>query len=473
MDKIEFVFNNKKTTIDFETDNYTPNTTLLQYIRSQDGSKGTKEGCNEGDCGACTVTLVEKINGKLTFRAINSCVMFLPSVHGKQIITIEQIGTENKLHPIQQIFVEQHASQCGFCTPGFIMSLFAQKAQKINSTQEDLVEAIHGNLCRCTGYRPIVVSSEKIAQISDLSRFQNYVAEDKIDSINNKDTITIQKDEYEYYIPFTFAEALRLRKKHPDAVINSGSTDLVLRVTKRKEKIHKIIDITMIPEIKNIEQDTYNFIFGAGTNIEDIYQFSKNNLKPMEEMLSVFGSKQIRNRASIGGNIATASPIGDTLPVLFALEASVIVKNAKNERTIKLSNFITAYRQTALKPDELIYKVIIPKPSNDKKIKSYKISKRTNLDISTVSAGFTLKLNNNKVEEIILAYGGMAAMTKRAINTETHLIGKEWKEANILEAAEILKEEFSPLTDARSSSDSRRIMAKNLLIKFYEDTKLN
>lgn len=473
MNKIEFVFNNKKTTIDFDTDNYTPQTTLLQYIRSQDGYKGTKEGCNEGDCGACTVTLVEKVKGKLKFKAINSCVMFLPSVHGKQIITIEQIGTENKLHPIQQIFVEQNASQCGFCTPGFIISLFAQKAEKINSTKEELIEAIHGNLCRCTGYRPIVVSAEKIAQISDLTKFKTYVAEELIDSINTKETIIIKKDDYEYYIPFNFEEALKLRKAHPDAVINGGSTDIVLRVTKRKEKIYKMIDITMIPEIKNIDEDTENFIIGAGVNIEDLYQFSQNKLNALSEMLSVFGSKQIRNRASIGGNIATASPIGDTLPILFALQASVVVKNLENERKIKIEDFITGYRQTDLKADELIYKIIIPKASKDKIIKSYKISKRTHLDISTVSAGFSLKLNNNKVEEIILAYGGMAEMTKRAVNTEKHLIGKEWKEANIMEATEILKEEFTPLTDARSSSDSRRIMAKNLLIKFYEDTKLN
>ena len=473
MNKIEFVFNNKLTTIDFDSEDYSPNSTLLQYIRSKDDTKGTKEGCNEGDCGACTVVIVEKINGKLNFKAINSCVMFLPSIHGKQVITIEELGNENILHPIQQIFVDKHASQCGFCTPGFIMSLFAQKAQKINSTKEELIEAVQGNLCRCTGYRPIVVAAEDIAKVSDLSQFSTFADEEKIDSINTKDTITIKKDGYEYYIPFTFEEALRLRKSHPDATISSGGTDLVLKVTKRKEKIYKIIDITMISEIKNIEQNTANFTIGAGTCIEDIYQYSKDKIKPLAEMLSVFGAKQIRNRASIGGNIATASPIGDTLPILLALNASIIVKNTEKERIIKLSDFITGYRQTTLKQDELIYKVIIPKIGDNKIIKSYKISKRTHLDISTVSAGFMLKLNNNIVEDIILAYGGMAAMPKRAKKTEQHLIGKEWKESNILKAAEILKEEFTPLTDARSAADSRKIIAKNLLIKFYEDSKTN
>ncbi len=471
MNKIKFVFRNQIKEIDFDNSPFTPNTTLLQYLRSENASKGTKEGCNEGDCGACSVVLIEKNNGKLTYRAVNSCVMFLPSVHGKQVLTIEDLGKPGNLHPIQEIFVKEHASQCGFCTPGFIMSLFAQKAQKSDSSTEELIEAVEGNLCRCTGYRPIVVAAEDLAQIRDISYFETYTREDLIDKIEKKETIIIKKDDYEYYIPFTLEEAIRLKKEHQDAVISSGGTDLVLTVTKRKIPIRKIIDITMIDEIKGYRIDHRNLCIGAGTKIEDVYQITKTYFPALSEMLGRFGSKQIRNRASIGGNIATASPIGDTLPVLIALKAKLVLSSQNNERIKTIENFILGYRKTDLTPDELIKEVIIPLSDEDTITKSYKISKRTHLDISTVSASFSLKLDNGKVRDIILAYGGMAEMPKRAANTEKFLQGKEWNEKNILEATEILKKEFSPLTDARSSADARTIMAKNLLIKFFEETK--
>ncbi len=471
MNKIKFVYRNQIKEIDFDSSPFTPNTTLLQFLRSESGSKGTKEGCNEGDCGACSVVLIEKVNGKLTYRAVNSCVMFLPSAHGKQILTIEDLGTTENLHPIQEIFVKEHASQCGFCTPGFIMSLFAQKAQKTDSSKEELIEAIEGNLCRCTGYRPIVVAAEDLAKIQDISYFETYTRQDLIDKIDKKETIIIKKDNYEYYIPFSLNDALRLKKEHQDAIISSGGTDLVLRVTKKKMPIHKIIDITMIDEIKGFRKDHTNLCIGAGTKIEDVYQITKKDIPALSQMLSLFGSKQIRNRASIGGNIATASPIGDTLPVLIALKAKLVLSAINTERIKTIENFIQGYRKTDLMSDELIKELILPLPEENTITKSYKISKRTHLDISTVSAGFSLKLDKGKVSEIILAYGGMAEMPKRATDTETFLQGKEWNEKNILEATKILKKEFTPLSDARSSSEARTIMAKNLLIKFFEETK--
>ncbi len=471
MNNVSFVFRNKIVNIDFEQSEFSPNTTLLQYLRSQNDAKGTKEGCNEGDCGACTVVLVEKHGNSLKFRAVNSCVMFLPAVHGKQVITIEDLGSYEQLHPIQQIFVEEHASQCGFCTPGFIMSLFAQKADKINSTKDELIEAMHGNLCRCTGYRPIVAAAEDIAKVENLSDFQNFANPELISQINTSETIEIHKDNMSYFIPQDFQAALDLKIRHKDAVITSGSTDLVLKVTKRKEKINKIIDISSIPELQGIIAENDSFVFGAGTKIEDVYQFSKTKIPALAEMLSRFGAKQIRNRATIGGNIATASPIGDVAPVLFALSAKIVVKSPDNERVIDIDKFITGYRQTELKDNELIYKVIIPKPTENQHIHAYKISKRQYLDISTVSAGFMAHIINNNVSDIKLAFGGMAAMTKRATKTEQFLKNKPWTIENIEEATKILFDEFTPITDARSSAEARRVMAKNLLIKFFYQTQ--
>ncbi|MBN2664255.1 MAG: xanthine dehydrogenase small subunit [Bacteroidales bacterium] len=471
MNKISFVFRNKIQTIDFKESKFTPNSTLLEYIRSNQKTKGTKEGCNEGDCGACTVVLIEKNDNQIKFRAINSCVMFLPSIHGKQILTIEDLGTLNKLHPIQQIFIDEHASQCGFCTPGFIMALFAQKADKINSSKSELVEAVSGNLCRCTGYQPIVNSAQEISKITDLQLFNTFLREDLIDKINKSDTIFINKDIFKFFIPFSLKEALKLKAENKNAILTSGSTDLVLKVTKRKEPIEEIIDISSIQEIQGILETKDEFIIGAGTKIEDIYQFSKENLPALSNMLAYFGAKQIRNRATIGGNIATASPIGDFLPVLFAYKAKIVI-SGKNERTVDVNNFVTGYRQTILNPDELIKNIIIPKFSPNQIIKSYKISKRLNLDISTVSAGFNLIVDkNNNVSDILLAFGGMAEMTKRAKKTENFMLNKEFNEENIVMASKILLTEFTPISDARSSKEARSIMAKNLLIKFYQETK--
>ena len=396
--------------------------------------------------------------------------MFLPAVHGKQILTIEDLGTSDKLHPIQQIFVEKHASQCGFCTPGFIMSLFAQKADKNVSSKDELVEAMHGNLCRCTGYRPIVEAAEELAEIQDLQHFENYANLELLNKISCDETIEIRTSKNEYFIPFTIDEAIKLKKQHKDAIFTSGSTDLVLRVTKRKEHLPKIIDISSIGETQNITETENEIIFGAGVKLEDIYQYSKTKLPAMAEMLNRFGAKQIRNRATLGGNIGSASPIGDVLPVLFSLNADIIVKG-DIERKVNINNYITGYRQTVLKEDEIITAIVIQKPAENQIVKSYKISKRTNLDISTVSAGFSVTINNNNVSEIILAFGGMAEKTKRATETEKFLTGKEWGEQNIHEAMEILEKEFTPLSDARSSKEARIIMTKNLLLKFFIETK--
>ncbi|MBN2894158.1 MAG: xanthine dehydrogenase small subunit [Bacteroidales bacterium] len=470
MNKISFVFKNKIRTIDFNNSEFSPTSTLLEFIRAQQNTKGTKEGCNEGDCGACTVVVVEKSGNELKYRAVNSCVMFLPSIHGKQVLTIEDIGSSDNLHPIQQIFIDQHASQCGFCTPGFIMSLFAQKADNPNSSKDELIEAITGNLCRCTGYRPIVDSAVDISKLNDLKLFHNYANPELIDSIPVNDIVSLKTAKNEYYIPFNIEDAIKLRKEHKDAVITSGGTDLVLVVTKRKEHLPKIIDVSLLVDTQQIIETKDEIIFGAGVKIEDIYQFSKTKLPAMAEMLSLFGAKQIRNRATIGGNVGTASPIGDILPVLYAYNADIIIKG-DTERKVNINDYIIGYRKTLLGENELIKAVSIQKPAPNRITKAYKISKRVNLDISTVSAGFSMELEKNIIKDIVLNYGGMAERPKRASETENFLNGKEWTEQVVTEAMKIVEKEFTPLTDARSSKEARIIMAKNLLLKFYLETK--
>lgn len=479
--KIKFLLDGEITEIDFNKSAYNTTTTVLEYLRSLPTHKGVKEGCAEGDCGACTIVIAELNKSsepqnfktsKLSYRALNSCLLFLPSIHGKQLITVENLGTSKNLHKIQEAMIETDASQCGFCTPGFVMSIFAQYKSNPNSNEEQITDAITGNLCRCTGYRAIVDATKIVFKAGYTDKFDENEAETIkiLQEINDNKLIKIETDEQKYFVPKTLSQALTLKNELLKANIVSGSTDTALRVTKNKELIKEIIDISQVADLKEIIETEEEYIIGAGVVLEDIRNEFENKLPELYEMLTVFGAKQIRNKATLGGNIGTASPIGDISMTLFAHRAKVFVTSWHSEKLYPIDEFITGYRQTALKKDELIRAVVIPKTSENEIIKAYKISKRSHLDISTVSASFNLiKDGKNTVQSIVIAFGGMSAMTKRATETEKFLIGKKFNEANILKAQKIMETEFSPISDARSSADGRIIMAKNLLMKFFAD----
>ncbi|MBE9468526.1 MAG: xanthine dehydrogenase small subunit [Bacteroidetes bacterium] len=472
---VSFILDGKIVNIDFNNNNkYTPITTVLEYLRSLPKHKGVKEGCAEGDCGACTVAIAQINNyNQLTYKAFNSCMIFLPQLHGKQLITVENLGTSNVLHPVQKAMVTNDASQCGFCTSGVVMSLFALYKNINNPNKKEIDDALAGNLCRCTGYRPIIDAATQACAYDGIDKFTKNEAEiiSLLKSINKFSTIAIENDTQKYYIPFTLYEALKLKEKHEDAIILNGGTDVALRVTKKHEFIAEIIDISEINELKQIKVNDNSIEIGAGISLEEIKITFENNFPQLSSLLSVFGSKQIRNKGTLGGNIGSASPIGDTIPILMAYDASVILVSTKNERKIPLRDFITAYHKTEMEKNELIKSVDIPKIDKDTIIKSYKISKRKTLDISTVSAGFRLNLDENLIiKDIKLFYGGMAATTKRAEKTESFLIGKKWERKTVEQAMPIIFEDFNPLSDARSSDEGRKIMARNLLLKFYLDT---
>jgi xanthine dehydrogenase small subunit len=467
--KISFVLDNKLTEIDFSDSKYTPTTTLLHFLRDQPEHKGVKEGCGEGDCGACTVVLGEIRNNKLEYRAYDSCLIFLPAIHGKQVITTENLGNSSNLHPVQQAIYDFDGSQCGFCTPGFVMSVFALYKQETDVTKDEINDALTGNLCRCTGYKPIVEAAVHVCKDREDDHFcecENEIL-NLLKSAELDKTIEIITKTQKYFIPFTKKEALRLRKDFPQAIIITGSTDVALRVTKKHELIPEIIDLSLVKDLNFCREDKGSIVFGANLSMEDVRLKSKTKLPALYEMLSVFGSRQIRNRASLGGNIGSASPIGDSIPVLMALDAELVLENLSNSRTVKLRDFIIGYRTTLCKPDELITEVKVTFPENDRIIKSYKVSKRKDLDISTVSACFTLKLNDNKVEDISMFYGGMSAWTKCATKTEAALKGKEWSRENVEVAMKLLAEDYKPISDARSGEKARNIMAANLLLKFW------
>ncbi|MDD3687565.1 MAG: xanthine dehydrogenase small subunit [Bacteroidales bacterium] len=469
--KISFVLDNKLTEIDFADSKYTPTTTLLQYLRDLPEHRSVKEGCAEGDCGACTVVLCELLKEKLEYKAYDSCLIFLPAIHGKQVITSENLGNAENLHTVQQALYDFDGSQCGFCTPGFVMSTFALYKQDKEPNKSEISDALTGNLCRCTGYRPILDAAEHACSQKEDDHFCE--CEDNVvkmlKSINKSETIFINTGQQQYFIPFSKFEALKIRLENPDAVIVTGSTDVALRVTKKFEFIPKILDLSQVEEFCDFCEDEHSFTIGSNLSLEKIRLNIKSKLDALYEILSVFDSRQIRNRASLGGNLGSASPIGDSIPVLMAYDAELTLESLDNSRQIKLREFITGYRQTQCAANELITEIKIPKPDDGTIIKSYKNSERKDLDISTVSACFRLKLNGNIVEEFEAFFGGMAAFTKPATKTAAALKGKEWSRQNIEEAMKKMPEDFQPISDARSGEHARNIMAANLLLKFWSE----
>jgi len=478
--RIRFVLDNQIIEIDFSAlQGLKPTTTVLNYLRSLHDHKGVKEGCAEGDCGACTVVIAEvNAQGKLTYRTIDSCLVFLPMIHGKQLITVENLAVIKNhvktLHPVQQMLVETNGSQCGYCTPGVVMSLFGLFKNHPDPTREIIEDALTGNLCRCTGYQSIL----NAAAMTGNKTLQDHFARNETGMVEmlkkisgDKDTIEIKTGSQCYYKPFTLSEALRLKQEHPAAILINGSTDVSLRQTKKKEQLPLIIDLSAVYELNYCLEEKEHHRLGAGVTLEQLKSYSLERLPAIYNILKVFGSLQIRNIATLGGNVGSASPIGDILPLLIACKARVKIQSACSERTMNIEEFITGYRKTALEQDELITEILLAKQDRDTLFFSSKISRRRDMDISTVSAALSLTLKEGQVREIILAFGGMAATPKRAMLTENFLTGKAWSHAVIAEAMLMLEREFTPLSDARSDAGYRKIAGRNLLMKFFLESE--
>jgi xanthine dehydrogenase small subunit len=470
---IEFVLDDRIVKVDFHESGLSPTTTVLDFLRGLPGHKGAKEGCAEGDCGACTVALGALDGDRLRYRAVDSCLVFLPMLHGKQLVTVENLKTpDGTLHAVQKAMIDTYGSQCGYCTPGIVMSLFALYTNSVNPTDAEIRSALAGNLCRCTGYKPIIEAARQ-ACVGGGGRASSADSSEVVALLKHipPASIHIATDRQTYHRPVTLEEALELRRLHPEALATNGGTDVALRVTKRHELLPSILDLSGIDALRGWSEEGGNIIVRSGTTIEEFANLCRQRFPALEAMLGVFGSLQIRNLATLGGNLGTASPVGDLLPVLIAQKATIVVRSNRGKRSIPADQFVVGYRATAAAPDELIVAVMFPPVPPGTLIKSYKISRRRDLDIATVSGAFRIELENGtRIRDVILAYGGMADRVRRAENAETSLRGKKWERSAVEEAMRAVDRDFTPISDVRGSAALRKVAARNLLLKFWAES---
>jgi len=468
-DIIRFVFENKIQ----EIKNLDPNETILNFIRLKLKKTGTKEGCSEGGCGACTVVIGELKENNIVYKAINSCIAFTTSLEGKQLLIVEDLIQKNgSLHPVQSAMVNFHGSQCGFCTPGFVMSLFSMYKNNTSYDEKTIEESISGNLCRCTGYRPIIDAAKSLN-----NKKPDQFKKDKKKTITllkkiRPENISINNKNKKYFAPRTVIELKKIIKKNHNLKFLSGGTDISLIVTKQKKDIENIIYLNSIHELNYIKENKEYIEIGATTPLRKFELFIKKYYSDFNTILKRYGSVQIRNVATIAGNIATASPIGDSLPLLLSLDASISIDSFDTKTILPLKDFFISYRKTKLKKGQFISSIRIPIYKKNI-FKAYKISKRIDDDISSVCASFNVAIVNKKIKDIKIAYGGMASIPKRAIHCEKMLLNSDFSNEIILKAQISLEKDFQPISDMRASKNYRMEIAKNLLLKCFAEIKNN
>ncbi|MEO7935201.1 MAG: FAD binding domain-containing protein [Dokdonella sp.] len=433
-----------------------PTESLLRWLNRR-GLHGTKEGCADGDCGACTVALIEPDSAKVNvFRAANSCLLPIGSLNGRDIVTVEHLADGDTLHPVQQAMVDCSGSQCGYCTPGFVMSLFAGYR---NGELDD--HTTEGNLCRCTGYLPIRRATDQLRLLeADSDRFSAMLA---APAIKANEALGER-----YFNPLSVSAALEIKQSLPHAQWIAGATDLGVELSRGRRHDESFIALDRIDELKHIVINDHAVTIGAGVALSIVESELGSRIPALGEMLRWFAARQVKNRATFGGNLGSASPIGDLLPILLALDGEIHLLGPRGARVVAAQEFFIDYRKTARSDDELVVSVRLP--LNAHRTAAYKVAKRQSDDISIVAAVFALSLDEEKcVAHARLAYGGVAAIPKRALATEAKLLGRTLDAATLELAAESLAEEFTPMSDHRASADYRRALCVNLFVRFVAE----
>ncbi|MFZ3321884.1 MAG: xanthine dehydrogenase small subunit [Usitatibacter sp.] len=445
-----------------------PTRTLLQYLREDLGRCGTKEGCAEGDCGACTTVLGELRNGAIEYSAINSCIRFLPTVDGMEVVTVESLGDGARLHPVQQALVDHHASQCGFCTPGFVMSLFALYLERERPAKDDVIDALSGNLCRCTGYRPIVDAATHADDYPVPAKWsredaQSPTRRERLQSIRRSHPLACPG----FHAPQTLDELASAFAQSPGSLVLAGGTDVALWVTKLMRELPPIIYIGRVEGLGGIIEGDGMIEIGAAVSLAEAYRAIVASYPMLGEIANRFGSVPIRNSGTLCGNLANGSPIGDSMPILIALGAELRLRRGDETRSLPLERFYLGYQKNALGPGEFVQSVRVPLPCPGRMVASYKVSKRFDQDISAVCGAYAIDVKDGNVVSARIAYGGMAAIPQRAARAEVALAGRPWSATTIIAACEAIGADYQPMTDMRASAAYRARVAGSLLQRFY------
>ena len=460
-----------------------PTRTVLEWLREDARCTGTKEGCNEGDCGACTVvvgSLAEAGDARavrgLALDTVNACIQFLPTLDGKALFTVEDLKsmTAEPLHPVQQAMVECHGSQCGFCTPGFVMSLWStyehHRACASQPTRQQLADDLSGNLCRCTGYRPILDAGQRMFDLPAATLDTTPVLA-ALRSLKDDASFDYTSGPATYHAPKTLAELAALRMQKPQAQLLAGSTDVGLWVNKQFRALGDIVYVGEVAELKQIEERDGELVIGAGASLEAAWTALVQRWPSLTDVWLRFASPPIRNAGTMGGNVANGSPIGDSPPVLMALDAQIVLRQGERVRRMPLPEFYVDYMKNRLEPGEFVQALVVPLNGPQREVRVYKISKRFDCDISALCAAFAIELDGDTVKSVRIALGGMAATVKRATKTEAALVGQPWTQASVDAAKAVLATEFAPLSDMRASAAYRNQVVQNLLTRFWLETR--
>ncbi len=454
-----------------EIESIEPTRTVLQYLREDLHRVGSKEGCAEGDCGACTVVVAELDGKRLRYRAVNACIQFVPTLDGKALFTVESLkAPDGSLHPVQQSLVDYHGSQCGFCTPGFVMSMFALYQHDAAPSRETIDDALSGNLCRCTGYRPIIDACLHLRDYPVPERADKQLVK-QLRGLERDKGLAFEHAGARYFAPASGDELAAIYAANPDAQILAGGTDVGLWVTKQLRELAEIIYLGNAADLRRVEKGKDGIKISAAVSLEDAFAALEPDYPEFGEMFRRFSSVPVRNAGTLVGNVANGSPIGDSMPALIAIGGRALLRRGDDRRELALEDLYLDYMKNAMQPGEFIEAIRLPPRDSATQLRCYKLSKRFDQDISAVCMGLALRLDGDRVAEVRIALGGMAAIPKRAAKTEKYLRGKTWNEDTVRAAQAKLGEDFTPLSDMRASADYRARATANLLYRFYLETR--
>jgi xanthine dehydrogenase small subunit len=450
-----------------------PTMTVLQYLRENEAMIGTKEGCAEGDCGACTIVVCRTEGGRPIYRAVNSCLLLLPQLDGAAVFTVEGLAVKDgELHPVQRALLESDGTQCGFCTPGFVMSMAAFQQSGEPATDDHIHEMLAGNLCRCTGYRSIIAACRRLAADTASGDCPPLLESPAL--LASLPSCADYRDESRIFLaPNSLADLAEAASRYPDAQFLGGGTDLGLLFSKHRKQPETLISTAGVPELKRIVVQSEAIEIGGAVTYAEALPCLDAHVPQFADLVRRIGSRQIRNLGTIAGNLANASPIGDTTPCLIALEATLTLRSTSGTRSVPVEGFITGYRKTVLRPGEFIEAIHLPRLRPGQQFFAYKISKRFDQDISAVIGAFRIDVQNSVVRELRAAFGGMAAQPARAIATEQALTGRPWRPETLAGVDTEIARDFSPIDDHRGSAAYRLRAAANLFRRLQLETTTN